>query len=215
MELESPKLSFQWNILLHNKDDLPDAATIHPSFFMGAYDSGFYEIGLRVKHFSKLNTRSNPCSQYHSKSCRDVHLQKKIAKLYNCQIPIMNSGPHLDVLELTKLLHCNKSVILEMISMTVMDLKSCPASLRPCDHTEYSIDELYPSNHYLQRQTSFRISYSQTHTEHYESKIKVDEEALIGKIGGLLGIMLGFSFIRLVDMFDQIWDFISYIIPQM
>ena len=48
-----------------------------------------------------------------------------------------------------------------------------------------------------------------------ESKIKVDEEPLIGKIGGLLGIMLGFSFIRLVDMFEQIWEFISNIFPHM
>ena len=215
MELESPKLSFQWNILLHNKNDLPDAETIHPSFFMGAYDYGSYEIGLSIKHFSKLNTRSNPCSKYHSMSCRDVHLQKKIAKLYNCQIPIMNSGPHLDGLELTKLPHCNKSVILAMISMAGMNLKSCPASLKPCDHTDYSIDELYSSDHYLQKKTAFKLSYSQPHAEHYESKIKVDEEALIVEIGGLLGIMLGFSFIRLVDMFDQIWDFISCIIPQM
>ena len=102
-----------------------------------------------------------------------------------------------------------------MISMTAMDLKSCPASLKPCDHTDYSIDELYSSDDYIQRLASFKLSYSQTHTEHYESKIKVDEEALIGKIGGLLGIMLGFSFIKFVDMFEQIWDLISYIFPHM
>ena len=127
----------------------------------------------------------------------------------------MNSGPHLDGLELAILPHCNKSVILAMISMTEMNLKSCPALLKPCDHTDYLIGELYSSDDYLQRLASFKLSYSQTHTEHYESKIKVDEEALIGKIGGLLGIMLGFSFIRLVDMFEQIWEFISNIFPHM
>ena len=52
-------------------------------------------------------------------------------------------------------------------------------------------------------------------TEHYKSKLKVDVEGLIGKIGGLLGIMLGFSFIKFVDMFEQIWDLISYIFPHM
>ena len=68
----------EWHVLLHNKNDLPDALTIHPGFHLIDQEREYY---LRNKHFSKPCTRLKPCSQYHPMACEDVYLQKTIALL--------------------------------------------------------------------------------------------------------------------------------------
>ena len=88
---------------------------------------------LRTQHFTRPNTKLSPCWKYKEKSCNEAFLHQKIAKDFNCQVPILYTGMHLDSLELEDLPICNKTVTLHMMSMDTKD-SNCSKSI-PCEHT--------------------------------------------------------------------------------
>ena len=184
---------FEWNIIIHNEKDLPDALTTHPIINF-LWDKRSHEFHFRMKHFSKSSTKSRPCTKYQTKTCRDVALQRKIAEKYGCQIPIFYSGKHLDDYEdLLYLSSCNNSVIMEAILLSEEDF-GCSKSF-PCEHTDYSIgrfNEEFIHSPNSQTLRYFRFSFWQ-YVEYHQSYVSVNEQTLIGKIGGIIGILLGWS----------------------
>ena len=97
MEIQSQIIngSLLWNIYLHNKNDYPDATTIHPRIeFLDPLKN--YELNMRIRSFMKSSTSSKPCSQYQPKAYKEIKVQKRIAKDYQYQAPISYSGKHLD-----------------------------------------------------------------------------------------------------------------------
>ena len=182
---------FDWNIIIHNEEDFPDSMTKNPMLnFLWAERS--YEFIFRVKHFSKSSTKLRPCSKYHQKACRDIALQSKIAEEFNCQIPIFYSGRHLDGHGWEVLPICNTSVTSKAIKFLDHDF-GCYKSF-PCEHTDYTIGrfrERLPDNH-LSQTHDVKISFRQ-YLEYHKAYVSVDEQALIGQVGGISGILLGWS----------------------
>ena len=88
---------------------------------------------LRTQHFTRPNTKLSPCWKYKEKSCNEAFLHQKIAKDFNCQVPILYTGMHLESLDLEDLPICNKTVTLHMMSMDTKD-SNCSKSI-PCEHT--------------------------------------------------------------------------------
>ena len=129
--------SLKWNIYLHNENDFPDALTIHPRIEF-LYQMN-YEVNMRIRSFMKPSTSSRPCSQYQPKACKEIKVQQKIAKDYQCQAPIFYSGQHLDNKQISILPICNDSVILKMIALFEEGGLACSENL-PCEHTDYIID---------------------------------------------------------------------------
>ena len=131
----------EWNIYLHNQNDFPDASIIHPRIeFLSPMKN--YELNMRIRSFMKSSTSSRPCSQYQPKACKEIKVQKKIAKDYLCQVPIFYSGKHLDKKQISVLPLCNNSVTLKMIAMFEDRGLTCSENL-PCEHTDYTIDSQF------------------------------------------------------------------------
>ena len=195
----------EWHVMLHNKNDLPDALTIHPGFHIKDQEKEYH---LRNKHFSKPSTRSLPCSKHHPKTCRDILLSKKIASKYNCQVPVFFTGKHLD--DFKNLPKCNMSVTKDMLLSPLQN--TCSQSV-PCEHTDYSIDGAFPLESVDDCSYSrFRLTYRQLVQEHYKSYIAVGKQTLIGKVGGILGITVGWSGITLLEMcFESLFNIISFL----
>ena len=131
--------NWHWYVLLHNINDLPDASSSHIADIVGMKNQ---EKILRSQHFTRPNTKQSPCWKYKEKTCNEVFLHQKIAKDFDCQVPILYTGMHLDSLELEDLPICNKNVTLHMISMDTR-LGNCD-SLEPLrrfiiDSTEMAI----------------------------------------------------------------------------
>ena len=201
----SDHLSWKWNVYLHNDMDLPDAPTIHPSFrYLPLHYH--HEYLLRTKHFSKTTTKSNPCSRYQPKACKDIYMQKKISRVYQCRIPVLYSGKHLDEHISDDLPKCNESVILKMLSIPAEE-SGCSKSI-PCEHTDYLIDGDFgfanSIGSHWDKDQSFRLVYNTPFTEHYQSSIAVDGQSLIGQVGGIMGITLGWSFLTLLELIEPI-----------
>ena len=106
---------WNWEVFIHNENDLPDATKMHPNFQF--YDGSDNTYALRMRQFSKKSTRSKPCSKYHSKACKDVKVHRKIAKDFKCKVPIFYTGQHLQKYNVADLPICNKSITLKMIAM--------------------------------------------------------------------------------------------------
>ena len=145
MEIQSQSIlhwnELGWNIYLHNENDFPDALTIHPRIEF-LYPMNNYELNMRIRSFIKSSTISRPCSQYQPKACKEIKVQKKIAKDYKCQAPIFYSGRHLDNKQISILPFCNSSVTLKMIALFEEGGLACSENL-PCEHTDYTIDSQF------------------------------------------------------------------------
>jgi hypothetical protein len=89
--------------------------------------------------------------------------------------------------------NCSGDVVLEILSRNYSS--GCSHSM-PFYHKEYDIVEEY--HHYddslLADESMVYLRYNSDHLEeHQNSFIRVDEQTLIGHIGGLFGITLGWS----------------------
>ena len=83
----------KFDLILHNKNDLPASDFIHSKFVIDAWSS--QRVKIRNKHISKRSTRSRPCQKLWSKACEEVKRHEKIAKEYNCFVPIYFTGEHI------------------------------------------------------------------------------------------------------------------------
>ena len=187
---------------MHSANDLPDAYTIHPNIkalWHPALASASYAFTFRTRHFSKDSTKSNPCSKYQPKACTDVYLQQKIAKDYNCHIPIFFSGRHMENKDILSLPTCNNSIMLEMATFSD---KNCLRSV-PCEHTDYTLGGVHWS---IQGNPKLTLTQNQDHFESYKSSISVDTQTLIGQVGGIVGITLGWSGMSMIELIDLFWQ---------
>ena len=72
--------------------------------------------------------------------------------------------------------------------------------MHPCEHTKYETtlyEEIFLEAY------SFSVGYSEDIEHIQNSIISVDEQTLIGQVGGILGILFGWSGMTLVDMITQ------------
>ena len=50
---------------------------------------------IRNKKISKQSTKLRPCQKFWQRTCQEIERQEKIAKEYNCSVPIYYTGEHL------------------------------------------------------------------------------------------------------------------------
>ena len=82
-----------FEVILHNKYDLSTSEFIHSKFRVDILST--QRVKIRNKHVSKKSTRSRPCQQLWSRACEEVIRHEKIAKEYNCYMPIYYTGEHI------------------------------------------------------------------------------------------------------------------------
>jgi hypothetical protein len=150
---------------------------------------------LRTNYLTKESTKSRPCMKYKPTTCKEVERHKKIKQLHTCTIPIYYTGQHLD--EYTHWIHpCIKSITKKMASL-IFENFNCSNSI-PCKQTHHYINRdrvggLFAKERNSQQIKGCRFEYNRNETEIYEKNIKVSTQALIGQVGGIHGITLGWS----------------------
>ena len=183
---------WKWNVYLHNQDDLADASR-QPSYRFGL-DNSQSTYYLKTKHLTKESTKSRPCMKYKPTTCKEVEMHKEIKQRHNCRIPIYYTGQHLD--EYIHWLHpCNKSITKKMASL-ISENFNCSNSIIPCKQTHHymnKVGSVFVKIDYTQQIKGCRFEYDRNETEIFEKNIKVSTQALIGQVGGIHGITLGWS----------------------
>ena len=71
---------WEWNVHLHNQDDLADESR-QPSFRFGLTNAQniYY---LTTKYLTKESTKSRPCMKYKPTTCKEVEMHKGPFKYY-------------------------------------------------------------------------------------------------------------------------------------
>ena len=100
---------------------------------------------------------------------------------------------------------CSNSVIKEIMSRK---FKTNCKSSNPCKTTKYEIKE-YHQSPYTGPTSILSLEYSEEFGEYQHTYVSVNEQTLISKLGGLIGIAFGWAGLSILPFFNFILDFIS------
>ena len=107
---------FQWDwiaLLIHNENDFPSAMISQPFFWLKSLN--YYRICLKKNYISRVFTDNYPCQTYSFETCNDIENYKAMQQKYNCNVPLLNTGTHLEQFFAKNLKNCNESVTRQSI----------------------------------------------------------------------------------------------------
>jgi hypothetical protein len=172
-------------MLIHTEYDLADAVNVHSTYQLNSS-----QISLTVKQnrFTKSSTISRPCQKYWPKTCHHLYMQNEIAKEYNCRVPIFILASKLIRKDLP---HCTNQKLVEIFKKEYSS--SCFKSI-PCEYSKYEMVETQEKQTMNNESNRFVLTFDDDLLEEIQSwSIMVDEQTLGAQLGGLLGILLGWS----------------------
>ncbi len=74
----------------------------------------------------------------------------------------------------------------------------------PCEFTSF---EVYDGSHFYNgHETKLILTYSTDEEEQEVSYVTIQEASLIGQVGGILGITMGWSFLDLMSIVEQFFS---------
>ena len=186
-------------LMLHEKEDLPDAYGIHPRLSIeNNHDQHFrYWIRIKKKLIKGIHTQHSKCSQFSHKTCLEVFHQKQIESKFTCDATFLFNASHLQKSNLTQ---CSKSKTLEILQELLKsqeNVSDCQIR-QACHQTKYTMNvEKFKSN-----RTLIGILYDDPVVEHHNAYRSYDVQSLLGEIGGTLGLTLGMSLSSVNDYID-------------
>ena len=199
----------QLEILLHSKKDLPDASILNGmnrlSFSNETKEA--HKLNIRKKITKRKSTRKIPCEQYEYKTCQDIEDNKLVLNRFNCRIPILYNGQHLDDLILKDILNCSNEVTKEALELILNKESKCIRT-QTCEMTRFtSIYKVQKS--WVENKTLLYVAYENPEVELHHTYISYDLLSLIGELGGILGLTLGASVLTLFESLIQRIPFIK------
>ena len=172
-------------MLIHTEYDLADAVNVHSTYQL---NSSQISLNVKQNRFTKSSTISRPCQNYWPKTCHHLYMQNEIAKEYKCRIPIAFLASKLVRNDLP---HCNNQLLMEIFNKNYSS--SCSKSI-PCEYSKYEMVKIQEKQLMNNESNTFVLTFDDNLLEEIQSwSIMVDEQTLGAQLGGLLGILLGWS----------------------
>ena len=179
--------------LLHSKKDLPDALILnglnHVSFSNETKDG--HKINIRKKITKRKSTRKVPCGEYEYKTCQDIENNKLVLNQFNCRIPILYNGQHLDDLIPKDILNCSNQVTKEAFDLILNTESKCTRT-QTCEMTRFTSTYKVQKS-WVENKTVLYVAYENPEVEFHHTYISYDLLSLFGELGGILGLTLGAS----------------------
>ena len=181
---------------MHTSEDLP-AATEYSSI-LNYFPEGvsLLDFNIKAMKMMKQSTQHAPCVDLHSQVCQDIKLYNFIKDRYACHIEILFTGNHLPLDD--NLQSCNTSIVFEGLRVRSQFQNECP-SIVPCEFTKFELiteNNVWGYNPPRHPNVVFKMN---SHIEVYQLSIQFTLASLIGEIGGMMGIFLGWSIIMIFE----------------
>ena len=194
--------------ILHTKDDLPDALLLNGFQNMKFLNATRQEhrMDLKKKMNRRESTRRVPCVQYEYNTCQSIEDNQLILEKFNCHIPILYSGQHLDNLIPKDMLNCSQEAIKEGLELILKKETKCKQT-QTCEMTRFTSTYTIEKNNWVGSNTMIWISFANPEVEDHHTYVSYDLISLIGEIGGILGITLGAS---VLTFFESLLQRFSY-----
>ena len=192
-----------WNlivVLLHTNIDLPDSDTYNGKTFITTTNSKeLHKIEIRKKISTRESTRNMPCTHYEKKTCENIENNKLALYKFNCQIPMLYQGQHLNGLIPKNISICDDKTMGEVFKLISTKSSKCTQE-KTCKMTRYtSVYKQQKEWRFSQEEQAILILFDSPEVEHYRTYISYDFLSLIGEVGGILGLTLGASALSLTE----------------
>ena len=186
-------------LVVHTRFDLPDAMQLNGYLALSFANKikKAHMVDLRKKIIKRESTRIFPCAKYERKTCQSIVDNKSILERFNCSIPILYSGQHLDTIIPKGTANCSSQVTLEALDSILKKESTCTIS-QTCESTRFTkiqnVEETWVEN-----KAMISVKFENPEVEYHQSYISYDFISLVGEIGGILGITLGASALTLSE----------------
>ena len=199
----------QLRILLHSKKDLPDAKLLNGENLLSFSNETkeVHKIGIRKRITKRESTRKVPCEQYEYKTCQDIEDNKLVLNRFNCCIPILYNGQHLDDLIPKDVLNCSNEVTKKAFDLILNKESKC-TRMQTCEMTRFTSTYKVQKS-WFDNKTLIYVTYENPEVEFHQTYISYDLLSLIGELGGTLGLTLGASVLTLLESLIQRIPFIK------
>ena len=162
-------------------------------------------ISLHSTFTSKMNRPKFPCNPdktYIYNQCVKTSLAKRIG----CTNPFDGSGQIQNVPNCTTTteLFGHWTANVEMYKMDQENLFELTKCELPCHYQHYSVVGT-PHRFEVKNYTYIQLFYTSTDTRTNQEVLLYPFDSLVSEFGGALGLFLGFSFLRLLDIIQNSW----------
>ena len=180
-------------IFLHTKYDLPDAYQLNFRIDVKISNKTRFAHGILIRKTTsdRESSRKIPCTKYEYNTCQNIEDNNLILNKYNCQIPIMHYGQHLEDTIPQETPTCSDEVAKKAIYLISSKTTNCSKS-PTCEMTRFTF-AIHKASSYVENTNVVWIGFSNPEVANYHTYISYDLPSLIGEIGGILGITLGVS----------------------
>ena len=118
-------------VLFHTKYDLPDALQLNGESILSISNETkqSFWIGIRKNIGKRESTRKTPCTTYEYTTCKNIEDNNLVLQNYNCQIPGIYYGQHLDNMIPKEILKCSNELAREAFFLISNKTSICTMSL--------------------------------------------------------------------------------------
>ena len=189
-------------IMVHTKHDLPDALILNgfKNVKFSNTTKQWHTFNLKKKINRRESTRKVPCVHYEYNTCQNIEDNQLILDEFDCQIPILYGGPHLDELIPKEVLNCSHDVTMEALEFIRKKETKCMQT-PTCDMTRFT--SIYEKEDWNENKTMIWVVYANPEVEYHNTYISYDLISLVGEVGGILGLTLGASTLTLLELVFQ------------
>ena len=190
-------------IMMHTKHDLPDALLLNGFQILTIKNitNQSHSFNLKKKTNRRESTRKVPCVQYEYNTCKNIEDNQLVLDKFQCRIPILYSGQHLDDFVSKDVLNCSHDVTVEALESIMKTESKCKQTIT-CEMTRftstYTVEESWKDN-----KTVIWVGFVNPEVEHHNTYVSYDLVSLVGEIGGILGLTLGASTLTLLELLFQ------------
>ena len=196
----------QWqmiSLLLHTRFDLPDAIQLNGYFVISFSDKikQAHKFELRKKINKRESTRNVPCVEYEHRTCKSIEDNKEIIAKFNCSMPSLYSGEHLDNVIPKDMSTCSYDVTMKALDFYLNRGGNC-STAQTCKSVRFT-SGYKTEKTWLENKTVVYVVFENPEVEYHHSHISYDLVNLIGELGGVLGLTLGASALTLFESLFQ------------
>ena len=186
-------------ILLHTKFDLPDAFQLNGRIPIEISKElrKWIDITIRKKISKRESTRKVPCNQYEHITCQNIEDNKLVLDEYNCQLPPLHYGQHLDNLITEEIPICSDENAKKAINLISSKISNCTRA-PTCKMTRFTYTAKKMKSK-VKDTNGVQIKFSNPEVVNYYTYISYDLPSLIGEVGGILGLTLGVSVLTFLE----------------
>ena len=188
--------------MVHTKDDLPDALKLNgfKKLRFSNTTKELHTFDLKKKMNRRESTRKVPCVHYEYNTCQNIEDNQLILDKFDCQIPILYGGLHLDDIIPKEVLNCSHDVTVEALEFIWKKESKCMQTLT-CEKTRFT--SIYAKEDWNENKTMIWVAFVNPEVEHHNTYISYDFISLVGEVGGILGLTLGASTLTLLESLFQ------------